>query len=133
MAQAARNTTQPTQAVAAARARLMTGSEKLARSIEIAERDHLMFRSRYHGANELGEAVFSVPSRAQPGRVHVVRLAAAGVWLCGCTAAEHGLPCGHVGAAARHWAQIYQAMTEAGQRANAQYVSFGEWLEARGY
>jgi hypothetical protein len=111
----------------------MTREEKLARALVIAERDHLTYRSRYHGVNEAGETIFSVPSRTQPNRYHAVRRSATGEWACGCAAGEHSLPCGHVGAAYHHWRQMEQAMSETGRRANEQYLEFCAWLESRGY
>jgi hypothetical protein len=120
-------------AAAAARARAMTRDEKLARALVIAERDHLTYRSRYHGVNERGEAVFDAPSRTQPNRSHVVRRSATGEWSCGCAAGEHGLPCGHLGAAYHHWRQIEQAMSAAGCEATRRYHEFGAWLESGGW
>ena len=125
------STTQP--ATPAPRARTMPPAEKLQRSLQIAEHDHLLYRARLHPTNDAGERVFSVPSRTQPGLFHVVRLTPTGAWCCGCPAGEHGLPCGHVGAAFHLWRQIEQAMSEAGMRAQRAYESFGAWLDQRQY
>ena len=120
-------------AAVAPRARAMTRDEWLTRAIEIADRDHLTFRAKWHQGQEQDAQVFSVPSRSQPNRYHIVRLRADGSWSCSCPANEHGLPCGHVGSAAHLWRQVAEAMTEAGLRAHQSYLDFCEWLETRGY
>jgi hypothetical protein len=114
-------------------ARTMTRDDKTARSLEIAERDHLTYRAKYHGMSAQGEAKFSVPSRSQLHEYRIVRLSAQGGWQCGCPAATHGMPCGHIGSAAHLWQQISAAMSEAGQRAQRDYDAFADWLERRGY
>lgn len=105
----------------------------MARATEIADRDHLTHRSKWHGQNDAGEQVFSSPSRTQPGVVHIQRMDMHGAWVCGCQAGSWGMPCGHVGASARLWRIIGSAMSEAGQRAQREYDEFAAWLDARGY
>lgn len=114
-------------------ARAITPEQKMQRSREIAERDHLMYRARYLRTNEYGEAVFMVPSRTQAYRQHAVRRTPTGEWSCTCEAAQWGNPCGHVGAAAHCWQQVEQAMTAAAAEANRRYHEFAEWLETQGY
>lgn len=123
--------TSPT--IPAARARSLTPEERFARSHELAERDHLLYRSHYAGINDAGDTVFSVPSRSQRGRHHIVCRAPDGHWSCSCEAAQYGLPCGHLGAAIFHFRQIERAMTAAAAEANRRYQEFGAFLETCGW
>jgi hypothetical protein len=113
----------------APRAHRMTVEERMTRSRQLALVQQLLYRSVWSGANANGEQVFTVPSRSVSGRQHTVLLRPTGTWHCTCPAWSWGLPCGHVGAAAHHWEQIEQAMSEAGQRANERYHALVEYIE----
>lgn len=80
-----------------------------ARARALAERHHLINRTRYHGARR-GCHCFTAPSLTAPGNYHIVRYdPITDVWRCTCTAGSYGKACGHLGAAQLHWEQIQEA------------------------
>lgn len=91
----------------APRARSMTREQWERRARELGAECGLVSQVSYLGINDDNEHAWLVPSRSHQHRVHIVTAHLTtwrdlGNWHCGCEAAEHGLPCGHVGACMLH-------------------------------